>query len=66
MGWVLTHPWCRPPWPGPLPEACWSPVACGAKKSGFCGADTSYRETHTTPASPSSNPRTNDKIMVSP
>lgn len=61
--WVLAHPWCCPPWPGLLLEACWGPVAYGARESGCCGVDTSYSQTHTATASPSPNPRTDGSKM---
>ena len=34
---VLAHPLCCPPWLGPLPEACWSPVACIAERGSQAG-----------------------------
>ena len=34
---MLAHPSCCPPWPGPLPEACWSPVACVAETGSQAG-----------------------------
>lgn len=36
-GWVLAHPSCCPPWPGPLPKACWSPAACVAERGSQVG-----------------------------
>lgn len=53
----MAHPWCYPPCPGPLPEACRSPVACGDRDGGqAAGAGRTEAAARLIPTPPLPNP----------